>query len=217
VYFLGDVHQKYTKLNAILETKSPVVQVGDLGFFYPKWLDDYDFRFLAGNHDNWDVLTTNPPDSYLGRFGFRQYPIPYFFISGAYSIDYKIRLQQEYTNGQKTFWPNEQLSWKEGIDMLDLYGKIKPEVVVSHTCPREVANIIGNPAVLRAFGYDPATFTTSQQELLQQAFEFHQPRLWVLGHMHQSISINVKNTHFRVLSELEIVNYYDLLIALKDD
>ena len=206
MYFLGDVHQKYTQLNAILETNSPIIQVGDLGFFYPEWLDEYDFRFIGGNHDQWDILTVDPPKSYLGRFGYLEQE-NIFFISGAFSIDWQYRMQQEYTSGQKTYFSQEQLSWKEGVDMLNLYGKIKPDMVVSHTCPREVANAIGSPGILAQFGFDPTTFTTSTQELLQQAFEIHQPKLWVFGHFHRNRTLTINNTKFVCLAENQIKKF----------
>jgi len=205
ITLIGDVHSKYDRYLKICEENEYTLQVGDLGYSYDalKLIDSNNHKFISGNHESHDICYDLP--HCLGRFGESTLNnIDFFFVSGAFSIDKYIRMRNYYSGyWPKTWFENEELSQQEGLQCLELYAKTKPDILISHEAPRFWANEIGNPNVLKNFGFDPETFTTSTSELLNQMFEVHIPKLFVCGHFHISRKKNYKGCKMRVLSELE--------------
>lgn len=197
---IGDVHQKFRPYNRILSKYEYTIQIGDFGFNYFV-LDDKDstkHKFFPGNHDNYDYCYEYP--HCLGDYGsFSLDNKDFFFIRGGFSIDKKYRMPGV------DWFPNEELNLEECNNCLNLYKETKPDIVLSHECPDLVARLIGNPDVLREWGFNPETFQTKTQILLQQCFEYHQPKLWIFGHFHKTWQQIVNNTHFICLNELEIL------------
>ena len=89
---------------------------------------------------------------------------------------------------------------------MKLYEQLKPDVVMSHDCPYSVSNMVGNPDILQAFGYS-RYMKTSTQELLQQMFELHQPKIWLAGHYHINESFIYKGTNFTFIAEREYIDF----------
>lgn len=202
---IGDVHGKYDPYFHLCEKAEKVgmktIQVGDLGFNYERVVDRLDskiHRFLKGNHDNYDV---NVPHQ-LGDYGLFDDRI--FYVRGAFSIDWKERMLQNYG-----WWDKEELPRREWDKIIRTYMKYCPTYVISHTAPVVVAEKVGNPNALRAFGYDPDRFITKTSYLLQCLFEAHQPEMWFFGHFHVDKKIKIKDCLFVCLPEL---GYYDLEI-----
>ena len=79
--------------------------------------------------------------------------------------------------------------------------------MITHTCPQEIAKLIGRPGALRNFGFNPETFTTNTQLALQSCFEAHQPKLWIYGHFHQDIAFEYKGTLFVCLDEFQSMDF----------
>jgi hypothetical protein len=208
IAFIGDIHGDYLRYEEITKSNEYTVQVGDFGFSYGIFdrIDTSKHVFIPGNHDNHDRLMSFPPDSYLGRYGHCSLnQIQFMFCGGGFSLDKNIRLQRFYKTGKQSWWGNEELSYAEGLDFLDLYGKIKPDLMVTHSAPAEIARIIGNPYVLERFGFNPETFRTSTQILLQSALDIHVPEKWFFGHFHHSEILNHKGCEFRLLDIKEVV------------
>lgn len=202
---ISDVHGKHDKYIKICEENEYTLQIGDLGYSYEalKLIDPNNHKFFSGNHDQHDICYNLP--HCLGRFGTSSLGgVDFFFVSGAFSIDKEIR-KHRYEIGYwpKTWFENEELSYQEGLQCTELYGKIKPDILISHDAPRFWANEIGNPDVLKNFGFDPETFTTQTSELLNQLFEIHTPKLFFCGHFHISRKKKYKGCEMRVLKELE--------------
>lgn len=207
LYVIGDVHGKLDQFLKIVrqidkEDKGPrtIVQLGDL-FVNPHHFSPlnkalsslkniYTFK---GNHEYW----LNSLDSDLGDFGTIPGCDSTLFVRGAFSIDYKYQKQVGCFN------PYEELTESQGNKALDLYEKIKPEVVIAHDAPRSIANLIGNPDFLRNFGFDPDKFTTATSELLQEMVNISPPKLFVHGHFHRSYQKKIGNTLFIGLGELQ--------------
>jgi len=127
-------------------------------------------------------------------------PFSIFYIRGGHSIDREWRLQDEYRTGYKSWWKEEELTHQQGIACIDAYKEAKPDLVVSHSCPASVSHIIGNPDILRHFGYDPC-WNSSTQQLLQSLYEEWQPKLWCFGHFHQSEDFYHGETRFICINQ----------------
>lgn len=192
---IGDVHGKVDEYLSIIKDCQYSIQLGDFGF-RDEWLrlknevDSEHHKIIPGNHDAYNTLES--VSHFLGHFG--QYTlggIEFFFIRGAYSIDSKQRLVDI------DIFPNEQLSYRQFNDCIFLYEKVRPEIVLSHDIPREVASELFRPMFIHK---------NRTSDALQQMFEIHRPRLWFFGHHHISMTKNVSGTIFRCLSELEFVD-----------
>lgn len=201
---IGDVHGKSPKHLEIIKEHEYTLQVGDLGFCY-KYLDNYcpgHHKWLAGNHDNYDILHNSPHN--LGDYGLHELNhVEFYFVRGGFSIDWPWRVSQEQKGFGKSWWEEEQLSLIEAQACLEEYADTKPDLVITHSLPRQLADMIGNPGALRHFGYDPKTFTTNTQELLQGMLDVHEPDIWIHGHMHKTHRTKLGKTHFIGLAELE--------------
>ncbi len=209
---IGDVHGKYAELFKVIEkcNSEYILQIGDLGFNYDPifdYLDPNHFKFIRGNHDNYDV---NLPHC-LGDYGKVKYDnLDFFFIRGEYSIDYEDRIA---TNKRifpnKIWWEDEELNRSSMEKALKSYKRYKPNVMITHGCPEEISKMIGVPGILKHFGHDPKTFTTNTQQLLQSCFDSNKPNVWIFGHMHQNLDFIHKGTRFICISELSYINYED--------
>lgn len=206
ITLIGDVHQKYDKYLPICRDNEHTIQLGDMGYYYQHMsynLDPNNHKFIGGNHESWDVI--GDFSHFLGRFGFSELNgIKFFFVSGGFSIDKKYRMKAYYSgSAPQTYFFNEELSQAEGMQCLELYEKIKPDLVLTHEAPRSITREMFNPEKLRDWGFDPETFTTSTQELLEQMLEIHSPRKWRFAHHHQSKTLIKNGCEFRCLKELE--------------
>lgn len=201
---IADVHGKYDKYLDICRDNEFTLQLGDMGYNYTPLneLDSSKHKFIFGNHDLHNIEKF--PPHYLGKFGTALLGgVEFFFVSGAFSIDWKIR-RAKYLMGEwsQTWFENEELSYSEGLQCLEMYAKLKPDVLFTHEAPRFWADKIGNPNVLKSFGYDPESFTTSTSVLLDQMFKEHRPKLFVCGHYHKNYHEVIDGTNMFVLGEL---------------
>lgn len=131
---IGDVHGKYYEYHELIKIAEQKniksIQLGDFGFeiehiWHRNNINSTNHKILFGNHDFYPFIDL--PHS-LGNFGYlEEYGI--FYIRGANSIDKYRR-----TIGLDWF-SNEELSWEEANQCLELYEKIKPNIVISHDCP----------------------------------------------------------------------------------
>lgn len=197
---IGDLHGQWMRHLQLIQNCDYSLQLGDCGFDYKYLIDNHidpDYhKVFFGNHDDYNKFHQSPHN--LGDFGkYELGGVKFFFMRGGFSIDRKYR-----TIGID-WWAEEELSREKMEEAIELYEQVKPEIVITHECPREIANLIGNPNILREFGFDPNTFTTRTSETLQIMFEKHQPKNWTFGHYHKSWTSEVNGTIFRCLNELE--------------
>jgi predicted phosphodiesterase len=81
-------------------------------------------------------------------------------------------------------------------DVLELYEKEKPDVVISHDCPDSVKlDIMKHDGIIKS----------RTGLLLQMMYEIHSPDLWVFGHHHKSCKSRIHGTNFVCLNELETI------------
>lgn len=217
IRIVGDVHGKIPDYINLVKDCPYSIQVGDLGFDYKglRFLDRYKHMFFPGNHDNYDTCYDLP--HCLGDAGnFELDDIEFFFIRGGFSIDYLARVKFEQQRGFKTWWTEEQLTTEEMEWAYDDYVDCRPSIMLSHSCPKEISDIIGNPGVLKAFGFNPDVFSTRTQELLQACFEVHKPDIWIFGHFHQNVDFIYNDTRFICLDELCYLDIVDGKIINKN-
>jgi predicted phosphodiesterase len=206
VLLISDVHQKYEQLKTIIDNhpNDYFVQMGDLGFNYDyiKTLPSDKFRVYGGNHENWDIIDSLPHS--LGDFGLRSHNnLPFYFVRGAFSIDKHYRLAAEWAGHAKSYWPEEELPVEMHNEIIDDYLLDKPDLVLTHDCPEDIAKILSKPGLLEQFGWDRNTFWTKTQRLLQRMLEAHQPKVWCFAHWHKRFVQNVNGVLFVCMGELD--------------
>lgn len=212
VRIIGDVHGKFGPYRELIRDVPRSIQVGDMGVGFYRVLGDElkpsknppfdamsqgDHRFIRGNHDNPEVCKRHKfwiPDGSV-RDGI-------FFLGGATSID------KEWRTPGIDWWEEEQLSIPELERAIDVYAAVKPDVVITHECPESIAN-----AILAAFNRVKIFDGSRTRQALQAMFSLHQPRLWVFGHWHHSLTFDHpiimpggKSTRFICLDELEYMD-----------
>jgi len=187
---VGDVHGMTDKYAEMVKRYRHSLQVGDMGFGYKdlKKLDPENHKFIGGNHDNYDIINDCPNN--LGDFG--TWNVPDFgdiwFMRGAWSID---RLWR--TVGI-SWWENEELTREECEKAVDHYLECKPDIVVTHDCPRDIYPYVGVPLYNYSVQKTP--------EALQLMFNKHKPKAWIFGHHHQLLMEEIEGTQFVCLPEM---------------
>lgn len=186
--FIGDVHCKFEQYEKLIENCDQSIQVGDFGIGFPMYIPkeyNINHRFIRGNHDNPGVCRQHK--NYLGEFGITDEGI--FFISGGFSKDAALRIEGV------DWWRDEELTFADTYHCADQYESLKPEIVVSHMCPRFIeANL-----------FDFQKIPNKTNQFLQSLLEIHQPKIWIFGHYHSSRDEVINQTRFICLSELEAV------------
>ena len=209
IRIIGDVHRKYVDYLFIVNNVEYSVQIGDMGYrneCLPQHVNCDKHKFFTGNHDNHNKDYELP--NCLGRYGcYTLNGVKFFFVSGGFSIDKEYRIKQHDNGYEQTYFINEELDKKERDNCLRLYKRQKPDIVLSHECPRSIVNFFSNPDVLRNFGYNPDTFTTETSDFLDKMMSVHKPKIWFFGHYHKSWQLVYNDIKFVLLNELE---FYDL-------
>lgn len=206
---IGDVHGKYESYLKVADSAERSLQLGDMGFNYVGFNhDESRHKFFGGNHDNYDQY--NECTYQIGHWGKRNHGgVEFFFVRGAFSVDFKPRIVLEKAGQGKTWWNNEQLNYIQMGNAYDDYVYCRPDLMITHTCPHSVVKYVetnNGKSLLRHLGYNPNTFTTNTQELLQAMFEAYQPKKWIFGHFHVDRKFEVNGTEFICLPELGYVD-----------
>lgn len=208
IRLIGDSHGENQYYLKIAKKSEYSVQLGDLAFDYEfmKQLDADKHKVILGNHDNYD--RRDFPHN-LGDYGtYTLNGIPFFFIRGGFSIDFAYRLRREQSTGIKSFWVEEELSLPRMAECLEFYKSVKPEFLISHEPPASIAKRIGNDFILKEYGFNPKTFTTNTQELLQACISSYEPKLHVFGHFHANHDIIQGRTRFICLNMIPRHRYF---------
>lgn len=168
-------------------TTDMFIQLGDFGYKEEyEWLtkncDPNKVKITAGNHDYYPAR--NLPHM-LGNYAYVDDLI--FTVRGADSRDKRF-LQEGWT-----WFVEEQLNYREGLEAYDAYRVAKPTFMVTHEAPSIVKKEV--------FGYDDKTIT---DQLLQGMFEEHQPTIWIHGHHHRAHETMIDGTLFICLPELAV-------------
>ncbi len=202
--YIGDVHGRYSPYRRIIKGAPASIQVGDMGVGFRRFphgeeygnpphtlMVKHNARFIRGNHDNpaaclrhsqwlqdgsWDRITRT------------------MFIGGADSIDKAYRIKDF------SWWPDEELSYEALNDLIALYETLRPQIMVTHDAPQQIAAEVIRPSLQG----DISSFEmTKTRAALQQMWAMHPPELWVFGHYHVSFDHVLQGTRFICLAELE--------------
>lgn len=185
IRFIGDIHAEYEKYLRIVSDcdRDPnlcgSIQVGDFGIGFrpmPTMPGGFRHLFIRGNHDNPHLLGDNRcwiPD------GSCWWNDTAMFVGGAFSIDRYIRVEG------RDWWPEEELSIGRLNEIVDEYSRVRPDVVVTHDCPD--ASGVGKGIKL---------IPNRTRQALNAMFEAYPPKLWVFGHHHINVDVQVWATRF---------------------
>ena len=187
---IGDIHGNFEEYQSVISDCDESVQLGDFGIGFRRnsmltnCIMGQNHKFIYGNHDNTDKCLEHP--NCLGHFGMH---LGMFFVSGGFSIDRAHR-----TEG-RDWWATEELSIAQGNEALNMYEKLKPDIVISHEAPLMI-----NQEMYRN------TITSRTSQLLDAMFNVHQPKNWYFGHHHNSFELKIDKTFFRCLNTNEYVD-----------
>lgn len=185
---IGDPHCKVLEYKAMIEKYRKTIALGDLGFkrehlWHLNNIDNSNHKVLFGNHDDYGFVYDRHS---LGDFGLLEGYNDIFFIRGAKSIDRWRR-----TEGFDWF-SEEELNASQMSLCFDLYVENKPNVVLSHDCPDSVGNLL--------FGN---YYSSDTGKFLDALFAENKPKMWIFGHYHKSVDIEIDGCRFICLKELE--------------
>ncbi len=213
---VSDIHGNIDHYLNLIKGSEKSIQIGDLGFDYSRLseLDSNNHKWFGGNHDAYDYEETNLPISFVldnpnlpygikdGKVVkfhkmtphfLRNYGIydDIFFIRGADSIDKQLRLLNNWT-----WHEHEEMSYTECYKAVEMYEKIKPNYVLSHTCPLSITNKLYLPLS------GTVVLSSITNKMLDRMFEIHQPKWWIFGHFHQNWQEEVKGTKFICIDKM---------------
>jgi hypothetical protein len=193
---IGDVHGYIDTYRNIIKDAEYSVQLGDMGFGsdYDKLIEYVDcsrHKFIPGNHDNYNRL---PPHAFPRGYDFVKFGnLEFFYVTGALSVDKRHRIKDI------SWWEQEELTYQEGNDMLSMYEKIKPDIILSHDCPQSVLCLVAS----NSMKIDMLSYTS---KLFQEMLNIHKPQLWCFGHHHYSRDVDIQNTTFQCIGELKYID-----------
>lgn len=211
IRIIGDVHGKYADYYKLVSDVEYSIQLGDFGFdghwgnLKRSTLDHKKHRVLRGNHD-----TVNVSKHDLGDYGILELDgRKIFYFRGGLSIDRVYRIGEELTGGPKTWWSEEELNLIQMLNVIELYKKVKPDIVVSHVPAQPFVQYLdGNKSssILQKFKFHLG-FQENTILLGGHLYGIHQPKQWFSGHFHINATAKIGKTEFISLNEL---NYIDI-------
>lgn len=206
------MHGKYEHYRELIRYVPVSIQVGDMGVGFlwshgprqgemranPPYdaMKHGDHKFIRGNHDNPQACKKHPfwiPDGTVND--------GMMFIGGAGSIDRALRIENY------SWWQEEELSYLEMEGMIETYIKIKPEIMVTHDCPEEVAQELLRKIMVPSMVGD-ATYKLTEhigartRTAFQTMWNIHSPAMWIFGHWHFPFDHVLRGTQFICLPEL---------------
>jgi hypothetical protein len=210
VRLIGDIHGKVPEYLHVIDGVDDSIQIGDFGMgFGLRGKADFTdnlisqcpgrHRFIRGNHDDPDECARS------GRF-VRDGSIEgkVMFLGGAASIDRDWRVEGI------DWWPGEELSTARLGDMIAIYDKHRPDVLITHECPEFFAK----EKMIKLVNGD-AAFPSRTRDALDAMYAIQPPKLHVFGHWHHDLSYehHRTGTRFVCLNEL---SYMDIDLPLEE-
>lgn len=197
--FIGDIHGSRESYLELTSQAQYSLQVGDMynssGVHHlvsersPK-----KHKYISGNHD-WFAEDFIQPKHNLGDYGvWSTSKLDIGYIRGANSIDKTRRLGNLYDPWHE----EEELSYVELQKAIDTIGILRPSVMVTHMAPTCV-----HPHLRLLSGVGIVSSRT--MDALEALFQFHQPKLWCMGHYHQNMVCTINGTVFVCINMNEMM------------
>lgn len=172
---IGDIHGSIADYKLATMLSDASIQIGDFGFGFfeeelPTDLVDPEYhRVFVGNHDNRALAETYP--WVLPQWGwFLWGKLRVFYVSGGESPDRKYRIPG------RSWWPDEELSYRTLQDMIDTYRYVQPQIMLTHEAPESVTRkLVGEGVVISRTSW-----------ALEDAMKWRRPMLWLFGHHHRT-------------------------------
>jgi predicted phosphodiesterase len=189
MFFIGDIHGDFDRYYWLIDHSrrnaegfDQSIQIGDTGVFYPNDLEslrnDWNHKFFRGNHDNPEIYHNHP--CAMDDYGFHK---GMFWLGGGYSID------QNYRTPGLNWWPDEEISYLQILNAIEMYSNSKPNIMVSHECPTIIkSKVLTNKS--------KASVCSKTESALQSMYDIHSPDVWIFGHHHKRIETKISNTLF---------------------
>lgn len=200
IMLIGDIHGQFEIYFKIIEQIDCdySIQLGDMGIGFPDTQIEYNsifpienkHKFIRGNHDN--PLVCQNHQHYLGDFGINKDGI--FLVGGGNSID------KEWRTPFVDWWPDEELSYQQFNQIIDLYSKEKPEYVITHAPPLELLPLTSQ------FNFIDENNTS---KCFSEMLKIHKPKKWIFAHMHTNFNQIVDSVNFICVDQY---SYYILEI-----
>lgn len=202
IRLIGDIHGQYNSYFPLIHESEYSIQLGDMGFDYTtldkSGVDWSKHKWIRGNHDNPYTCVNSP--GYLGKYGtYTLNGINFFFLSGAWSIDYKYRCNMI------NWWGEEELNIIELEDALSFYKKVKPALVITHAPPQFICDYMSNPILLDRFNVTEQEAKSRTGFYLEEMWKYHKPKRWIFGHMHKNWEMK-EETHFQCVNQLSCLD-----------
>ena len=193
--YIGDVHGEVKKYLKLIEDCDASIQVGDMGIGFVKIPKvEGNHGWIRGNHDDPNMAAKHPNNIKDGTFWEDE---SMFFVGGAWSIDWEWRQSYEMMNGKKIWWPNEEVGVNEFQKIIDYYTLCKPEIMVTHDCPTIMAEQINSH-----HSWDKS----KTRQALDVMFETWKPEVWIHGHHHINLTVDISGCRFFSLAELAVLD-----------
>lgn len=203
--FIGDVHGWINDLTDVInKDDNTVFVVGDIGFGFegvnvPTYRNNV--YLLRGNHDDPAEAKRHP--NYAGDWGYNPH-LKTFWYGGEKSIDKAYRLAIEMKGGRRTWWPDEEIGYQDGLKAIEAYGEAKPEIMVSHGAPESILDplLVACKEVTPFLANVDRFHPSSTAMALQSMLSVHRPKVWVFGHFHVDWDVEIDGTRFICVNEL---------------
>jgi Icc-related predicted phosphoesterase len=192
---ISDVHGKIEEYQFILNNLNKKyqdnylsIQLGDMGIGFRPIPEDFGDNnyWIRGNHDNPELAKKHK--NYLGDYGYKEINgTIIYFLAGAKTPLFD---RSRRTAGLD-WWFDEELSFYELFKAIDLYKKVKPDIVLTHDCPDSIRRKIFN-----------IKDKTDTSLALESILEIYRPRKWIFGHWHENIEKEIDGTLFVCRREL---------------
>ncbi len=191
IIIIGDIHGKFKQYNKIVNnTKYPTIVAGIEGIGFNDKLDS-EFKpnkkdkFFRGNHS--DPAKCNKFKNYMSDYGYDE-KTGIFHIAGADSID------KQWRTPMVDYWPDENISRNKWPEIIELYKKVKPNIVLTHTIPYSMIHLL--------FPHlEPIKDDTVM--LLDELLEIHKPKFHGFGHFHETFKKEINGTTWMCIDELD--------------
>jgi len=201
IRIIGDIHGNYTYYAHTIKYADYSLQVGDFGFNHA-WskllannVDPKNHKIVLGNHDDYDFIREQKIPNALDGYGYDMIgDLPFFYVKGSRSID------KEWRTPGIDWWDAEELTYRESVDALNLYEKIKPDVMVTHTVPGDAFHTLFPLKEL---------YNSTTAQVLSDMLMIHNPKLWIFGDMHprRTFMWRVANTQFLCIAIDDYIEY----------